>query len=743
MLNQFIKEIADLVGVDYLKTIRHTVGHIASVPVALLDVSGAPFSSDKNLYAFQFSMDAEPSLGPKAHGPLCQDPLNRQRPSIVVSPVSGLKSAMLPIVVKEEHVGSWFVSQMRMLPPKNLLSQDVAQLPPALLEPGGESGSLDSCVANSEFDSIVNFLIALTTTIAELGEANVMLNQKNTELLALTKKLDTALNAFKEFVNLTDVGTYLVDYDTGELLLYSNSYLERFGLTRTECLADPCFYHMGYDDFCPFCPKKKLLDENGNPNGPQVWENYNEKFNSWLSVTSRALRWLDGRMVIMTAFWDITKRKQEEERIAYLAYHDQYLDIPNAVKLHEDLKKYNGERVYVLFSDIKSLKDINSVYGRLAGDGLLKVISDWMSAFADENKCVYRIDGDNFAVLFQNTLIQEVEAFALTVFTRFESPWHVDLGGVVQRIYAGIQLGITRIETPIDDNFSLLNLAEKVLLFAKNANKSIIFDEEMDKKYQLHTQLSVSLKGCVLNGMEGFSVHYQPVVDVETEQWIGVEALCRWTAPDGTQVPPTVFIDEAEKLGIVILIDNWVMQRAICQMKELGLDRLPNFTLSVNLSPIQLRDKELASFVLRSLEKYDYPVDKFSLEIIETMEVQFDELTCRLLSELQDAGIKLTLDDFGTGYATFSNLKNLPVNVLKTDRSFITGIEEDVYLQQTMNIMTQFAHLAGLNVTVEGVETPAQYEVIKKNGANHIQGFYFSKPLPLEELAHNLDNFNL
>ena len=740
MPNVTSKNIVDLVGANYMKDIQHTIGHISCIPVALLGADNVPFSSAANLHVFQYAKRFDSIPKPEEHGPLCTDPSDLLKPSILSGP-TGLKSALIPIVVEGAHVSSWYISQVRMRPFEISPGEIIRDIPLVSPEKLGEHDSRPDDVSDHEFENIIAFLATSTSAITDLGAANDVLNKQNAELLALTKKLDTSLNAFREFINLADIGTYLVDFNTGQLLMYNTTYQEGFDLPNDYITDKRCFELMGFDDFCPFCQKDKLLDSHNEPLKPYVWENFNEKFGIWLNITSRAVRWVDGRIVMMTSYIDITTRKQEEERIAHLAYHDQNLNIPNAVKLNEDLRKKSGEKTYLLFSDVKALKDINTVYGRAAGDGLLKAIAAWLSAFADDHIRIYRIDGDNFAVLLHNVSMETVEAFADKIFLRFESPWLIDLNGVMQRIYASAQVGFVRMNATPDSYSSLLNLAEKVLSFAKTANKSLFFDEGMNQQYQDYIQLSVCLKSCVLNDMEGFSIHYQPVVDAQTGKWCGLEALCRWVMPSGKSVPPSVFIDEAEKLGIVSIIDSWVLQHAISQIKEIGLDQLPSFFLSVNLSPIQLRDKQLASFVLASLEKYDYPLDKFSLEITETAEVQFNELTFSLLGALQEAGIKLSLDDFGTGYATFSNLSNLPVDILKIDRSFITGIEDNVYLQQTMNIMMQFAHLVGLDVTVEGVETPVQYEIIKKNGANHIQGFYFSKPLPIDDLVRNLSEF--
>lgn len=744
MLKQKINNITDIIEMEYLQSVQDSLGRIVGITTALLDPSGVPLSRPTNLHAYCSMMQASSTgvqMCMKTNTQLININKETRQPSIVTCPNSGLKTAAVPIFFGDLYLGSWLIGQIRMDNIDFQLIEETAQKAGFSKEEAKKNIAMLPIISETEFENILSFLVTSTKTMTDLVTVNATLNKKNNELAKLAKQLDVSLAAFKEFINLTDIGTYLVDFETGELIMCSGAYKEMFGITEDEFLGKYCFHYMKQDDFCPFCPKSKLLDENGEPAPPYIWETYNKIANMWLSITSRALRWIDGRMVMMTTFINITQRKLEEERIAYLAYHDQLLNIPNTVKLNKDINEKYNENSYLIFFDIKGLKNINNVYGRAAGDALLHVISLWFGEFVNDNITFYRMSGDEFALFVETGTEEEIKTFSDTAFSRFDSPWIVDMGGFEQRIYSGIQIGIIQITFPIGSHSNLLNLSEKVLAFARNASKPILFDDTMDQQYREHMNLIVSLKSCVLNDMEGFSLNYQPVVDANTGKWIGLEALCRWNSPLVGNIPPDIFIQEAEKLGIISAIGNWVLEEAIQQTKQWKLDELSDFSLSVNLSPIQLRDKELITSTLDILKKYDYPHSKFSLEITESAEVQFDEITLNLLSNLKDAGIQLSLDDFGTGYATFSNLKNLPISILKTDRSFISGIEGDKYLQHTLRTMVDFAHLAGLTVIAEGVETAHQHEIVKQNGANYIQGFYFSRPLTKEVLGDNLDKF--
>ncbi len=744
MLDQNVNVITDIIDMEYLQTVQDSLGRIVGITTALLDPNGVPISRPTNLHAFCAMMQASDTgvqMCMKTNGKLIEINKETREPSIVLCPNSGLMTAAVPIFFEDKYLGSWLIGQIRMENIDFDLIENTAEKAGFSKEEAKKNISMLPVISDEEFRNILNFLVTTTKTVTDLAALNTTLNKQNKELAQFAENLDASLAAFKEFINLTDIGTYLVDYETGELLMASSMYKELAGIDTDDFSGNTCYSYMGCEDFCPYCPKVQLVDENGEPTGPVVWERYNDAVDMWLSITSRALKWIDGRTVMMTTFVNITERKKEEERIAYLAYNDQLLNIPNALKLSLDIKEKCSEHCYLIFFDVKGLKNINNVYGRTAGDKLLKSIADWLREFVQGTIPLYRVSGDEFAILVADKEDHEVMEFASDIFARFESPWTVDMSGIKQHIYAGIQMGIIQAKEPVDSHSTLINLTEKVLSFARDANMPILFDEEMDRKFQDHMNLIVSLKACVLNQMEGFSLNYQPVVDAFTGKWIGMEALCRWNSPDVGNIPPNIFIDEAEKLGIISAIGSWVLEEAISQTKIWKLHEIENFTLSVNLSPIQLRDKELITDIHRILKRYNYPANRLSLEITESAEVQFDDITLKLLNSLKEAGIQLSLDDFGTGYGSFSNLKSLPISILKTDRSFIKGIEEDEYLRHTLRTMVDFAHFAGLIVVAEGVETANQHEIVRRNGANYIQGFYFSKPLTKEDLEKNLYRF--
>lgn len=744
MSHDNVKNILSVIDLEYLQGLQDCLGRMSGITTVLLDADGNELSRPTNRRAFCEMMINSPESShscAEAHKLLIAENIKTRKHATLTCPNSGLRAATIPIFLGEQLIGVWLIGQVKI---DNVNWDDVSD---AARKAGiseyavRRNLSMLPSVTEEEFLNAIDYYSTIARTLTDMVEINAKLESRNEELLKLTNQLDSSLRTFREFINLSDSGTYLVDYHTGEIIVCNSAYTQLFGLNDVDVNGKLCYVHMQNDEFCEFCPKPFLLDESGEPTGPYVWENYNAVVDKWLNISSRALRWIDGRMAIMTTFIDITDRKKEEERIAYLAYNDQYLDIPNSFKLIIDQKEKCAEDTYLILFDLKGLKEINNVYGYVAGDNLLQSIVVWVNYYLRGNATLYRIKGDDFAVLLDCSSESEAWEIANTIFSRFESPWLVDMSEISQRIYTKLNMGIVVSATPLTSHDDISELTERVLSFARKTSRPIFYNYDMDVEYQSKMRLMVSLKTCVLNDMEGFSLNYQPIVNANTGKWVGIEALCRWTSPNVGVVPPDVFIQEAERLGIIDPIGNWVFEEAVSQVRLWGLEKIPGFKLSVNLSPVQLLDKELLPRLTEILDRHSYPREKLCLEITETAEVQFNEITMSILRTIRESGISLSLDDFGSGYSTFSSLKNIPVNILKIDRSFITDIVHDEYTQHTIRIMIDLAHSVGLYVTAEGVETEEQWRILQQDDVESIQGYFFSKPLCKDDLEANLENF--
>ena len=419
---------------------------------------------------------------------------------------------------------------------------------------------------------------------------------------------------------------------------------------------------------------------------------------------------------------------------------DERMNLPTLASLMQDLdtlRQNPQEPLHLVCYDIDSLRKINFSYGHAVGDELLQQVADWVRQFSQST--LYRIEGDMFCLLVRGRTLEQVQQFAGSAMYRSKGPWPVHACDGLTEIFVTARMGIV----PVDDyvlSQNLSDLMERLLDDARRARDIVVFNRETDEIMQEYIRLQMDLKTCIMRGMAGFGLVFQPIADPATGLWVGLEALCRWQRANGTQVPPLIFIPEVEKLGLMRPFGMWVLEEAVSTCKSLGLDRLDRFFLSVNVSASQLQP-EFAAQVRHLLARQGYPPQKLNLEITESTEFIFNDATHALLDTLRALGITFALDDFGTGYSSFSNMKQLPVRYIKTEREFIYGIEGDNYLQYSLYVIAESAHASGMRMIVEGVETRDTLRCVAKNGADLVQGYYYSEPLEKAVLQQRLGHF--
>ncbi|QQO08329.1 EAL domain-containing protein [Breznakiella homolactica] len=738
-------KLEDIFDFAYLQNIQDNFSRVVKLSLLMLDSDGIPVTESSNRSLFCVMM-SRPSWGQD----ICRETKQNligvirktRKPAALTCPLTGLKTGAVPIFINGQYLGCWLLGQVRIEGVENSRFLEAAEKAGFNREEAGEALEHIPFFTEREFYDCVDFLKIIMDEMIKVAEASENIRVQNEKLVNLSNKIQNSSNAFRTMVDLSDVGLYVTDFYSGEIILCNNTYASTIGLTCKEANGKICYSMLGYDSPCPFCPAEYLLDENGEPGKPHVWENYVPKFNKWLRLSDRALRWTDGRLVHMCTYIDITERKKLEEEISYLAYYDQRLKIPNALRLFQDIQEHTSENYYLICFDIKDLHRINEVYSRDVGDLLVESVVSWIQYFNINNEFrIYRMGGKSFGVYIQKESPADVRAFARRISDRFTEPWHVELGSMNQNIFIEIAIGVFPCGKPFESYSELVNVFERIMVLAHRNPDILWYDEDMSSTLQTQLRMELLLKDCVLNSMEGFSLNYQPLADPRTGTWCGLEVLCRWTMPGGGPVPPDVFIRQAEQMGLIGLIGEWTLRESLAQVKKWGLDTLESFKLHVNLSPIQLNSHNLCKHLIALIHEQEYPPEKLSLEITESAEVTFNDYTLESLDLFCKAGISLSLDDFGTGYASFSNLRNLPVTEVKADRSFITTIETDAYLQQMIYILVEFAHGAGLKIVAEGVENSEQMDILLKNRVDFFQGYLFSKPLSPEDLSGKLHNF--
>ena len=732
--------MTDIINLEYLEAIQNSLELMMGITIVILDFNGVPLSCPNNQHALcERLKQSEHGAGlcVETGEQLLEIGQKTRKPAILKCPNTGLRAAGVPIFFEEEFLGSWLIGQIRM--------KDVD---PRQVEEAAEKAGISKAKVQDYLESlpvmdeavlqnVLDLLTMYTRTLTDMVCIHTRLRTQSQELATMARRLEDAQRGMKAFMDLTNIPTCMFDFYSGEILLQNNAcvqLLHRFGE------GGDGESHRQNPFFSEFF-KDKLIKGDGEPVGTVVWENYDRQHNRWWKINARAQRQPDGRLVVMTTILDISEEKAESERLIQLAYYHQSLDMPNVFKLNEDLKSIANEKTFLICFNVKGLSEINNAYGRKKGDALLKSIAIWLKSLKDL-RC-YCINGHSFAVLIKAQSNAHAMDLAAKLYERFSRVWTVDLNDIKQNLYIGVHMGVMQLCHSMESQYTLVDLFEQVISAAKSYGRLVLYDSAMQRELQEDVQLMLSLKKCILKDMEGFSLNYQPFVDVRTGKWVGVEALCRWDSPEIGSVSPEIFIKRAEQTGLIGLMSDWIFEEAIRQMKAFGLDRLEPFTLSMNLSAVQLQDRELHLKIERLLKKYDYPSNKLKLEITETAEVSFDKATVHLLEDICQIGISLALDDFGIGYATFSHIQNLPISVLKIDRSFVSGIAQDSFLQHTMKIMVEYAHSIHLQVLAEGVETKEELDELRQRGIDLVQGYYYSRPLPEEELKKQLIMFRM
>ena len=435
---------------------------------------------------------------------------------------------------------------------------------------------------------------------------------------------------------------------------------------------------------------------------------------------------------IVTTHQDITEQRRSEAKIAHMALHDTLTALPNRTLLNERLEQAlaratHGEMVAIHILDLDHFKHVNDTLGHPVGDKLLQMVGVRLRALVRDTDTIARMGGDEFAIV-QVALSQIADATSLAqrVIATVCEPYEIDGHQVV--IGTSIGLTVAPSHGLIPDE--LIRNGDLALYRAKGDGRGTFsfFEPEMDVQMQARRALEQDVRKA-LTACE-FELHYQPVVNLASNEISGFEALIRWHHAEKGMVSPATFIPLAEETGLIVPIGEWVIRQACKTAAQWPTD----LKIAVNLSPAQLRSPGLLQVVVNALAASGLAPDRLELEITETVLLHDSEATLAILYRLRELGVRIAMDDFGTGYSSLSHLQRFPFDKIKIDRSFIRNIVDDV---GSLNIVRAVAALAsglGVAATAEGVETQEQLDVIRSEGCIEMQGFLFSKPVPAREI---------
>ena len=429
----------------------------------------------------------------------------------------------------------------------------------------------------------------------------------------------------------------------------------------------------------------------------------------------------------------MTDRKAADARIRFIAHHDNLTLLANRVVFQEHLDQAvaacaaSGLGLALLYVDLDRFKPVNDILGHAIGDQLLIEVAQRMRGMVRAEDLVARMGGDEFAIV-QAAHGQPDAAAALAerLVEGMSRPFVFD----GMRVSVGLSIGISVYPGAGADTAELRRSADVALYWAKEdgGNAYRFFDEAMDQRRQERFAMEQDLREAV--GLRAFHLMYQPVIDVETGAARGFEALLRWTHPVRGAVGPEEFVTLAELNGLIVPIGRWVLETACAEAAGWP----ENLCVAVNLSPVQFHQGDLADEVIDVLRRTGLPPHRLELEVTEGLLLKDCSQVQQAMRSLQSLGVLITLDDFGTGNASLSYLRRFPFNKIKIDKSFVCNLPDDPQSVAIVEAVLLLSRRLGLNVVAEGVESEAQFELLRTLQCPLVQGFLRGPPMLAEAI---------
>jgi diguanylate cyclase (GGDEF)-like protein len=478
---------------------------------------------------------------------------------------------------------------------------------------------------------------------------------------------------------------------------------------------------------------------------PTVEYRFRHKDGSWVWLESVGTNLIDdpkvGEFVVNSR--DITERKTLQERLKYQATHDLLTELPNRQlfldRLGQALRRTRrrpGSKVAVLFVDLDNFKVVNDSLGHEVGDLLLVRVGERLRRCLRPEDTLSRFGGDEFTMLLENLSgPRDTVRIAERIIEELRSPFVLEGRELVLRASIGIALDNGHTKGPGE----LLKDADTAMYRAKEEVSGYrIFESGMYEQALRRLKVENDMRRAVEAGE--FIVHYQPIVDLRTGKVWGSEALVRWEHPERGLLEPSQFVPVAEETGLIVPLWERVLEKSCRRAAKWQRERprAEPLIMCVNLSARQLRRQDLTETVKEVLRSTGLEGRRLCLDITETLYITVLEGNTAALDELRRMGVRISIDDFGMGYSSLSYLKRLPVDTLKVDRSFVSGLGEDAEDTAIVRMIIELAHTLGISIIAEGVESEEQAEQLKEMGCDLGQGFHFAEPLPPEALSEIL-----
>lgn len=425
------------------------------------------------------------------------------------------------------------------------------------------------------------------------------------------------------------------------------------------------------------------------------------------------------------------KSQKLENRLFQIAYFDELTGLPNKFMLEEKINTYIEEHgqeglIGFIYFDIDEFRNINEVKGHSVGDFLIKSVSELLKDKITEPNILARMGGDEFVIAIFS--VDSLDIFMQTIESYLNSIRKTFILDE-DHFFITYSAGVALYPDHGKDYLTLFRHADAAMSMAKAKGKDqiVIFDDEMVSLIKQQTEILTQLRTAIANNE--FSLHYQPILSMTTDEVVGVEALIRWNHPVKGFIPPLEFISLAEKNGFIKDITEWVFKEAAKQYKNWP-PHLSPFKIAINISAVMLMQDSFITNLSKWIQEDQIDGSKFILEITETAVIHDIQKSIHVIKQLKRYGFEIALDDFGTGYSSLTYLQKLPIDTIKIDRSFISSIKESQEDFHVLRYMVELAHHLKLDVVAEGIETKEQIQMVKSYFVDYAQGYYFCKPMP-------------
>lgn len=515
---------------------------------------------------------------------------------------------------------------------------------------------------------------------------------------------------------------YVVDYDNEEVLYINQKFREMIAKDMDKNGMQQYFFSTEKPER-EFPPREVHLP----------------KHNIWLDMNQVQLTWIDGRRVSLGTIYDITDKKLYQQKIERQINNDHLTGLYNRMRCEQDLEHYikdaerNGSEGAFLCIDLDDFQNINDGLGHQYGDTLLKAIAHNLPRIDGiENNC-YRISGDEFAVIVQGNSYKELSRICKDLREIFERPWFLKN----EDYYCTMSMGVVCFPTDGNTVDDLTRKVDMALQTAKKKGKNCVefYNEKVEDSSIYRLDLEQNMRRATLNSCNEFEVYYQPIIShgKEGNPCCGAEALVRWNSTELGFIPPNDFIPLAEYLGLINPIGEHVLYEAVKRCKYWNDCGHPEYKVNVNISVIQLLQPDFVAKVKQVLDKVKINPKNVTLEVTESLAINDMNRMKKVLKQIKALGVCVALDDFGTGYSSLNHIREMPIDVIKIDRCFVEPLSEDEFAGAFVKMVSELAKTIGVQVCVEGVEQRKQLEVLKDMNVDMIQGYYYGKPMPVQE----------